>query len=239
MGATGIVVGCGSDGAPGQQGPAGSTGAAGGKGIGTTPEAAAGAIVPNAGILDREMDVVVTVDNTKLDATSAFDFGAGITVSNPQIVSPTTAFVHLKIDKAAATGSRDVKITASGKQLTSTKGFIVGGAVSVSVAEGTAEQGGYVLVDIQNRDHNAFNASGLKIESEKLAVDTPPVHHRDQRAARVPDHRPARAGRRHAAHAEQHRRHGQDGAHVPERGLAAQDDRTHADDADGGSGEDR
>src|SRR5687768_16497827 len=87
-------IGCGSDGQPGVAGPAGQAGTPGAKGdTGPAPEAAAGAIVPNVGILDRELDVVVTVDNTKLDAQSTFDFGQGVTVSNPQIVSPTTAFV--------------------------------------------------------------------------------------------------------------------------------------------------
>jgi hypothetical protein len=145
-----LVGGCGGEGPKGDPGPMGMQGPKGDPGPGTMPSA--GAVVPRIGLLDREMDVVVTVDDAKLDAQSTFDFGAGITVSNPVIVSATTAFVHLKIDKAAALGDRDVKINIGGTMLTAAKGFVVKPAIDVATDPAGAQQGGFALLEVVNND---------------------------------------------------------------------------------------
>jgi hypothetical protein len=156
------VVGCGNDGDKGEQGAPGMTGPKGDPG--PAPEPAAGAIVPRVGLIDREMDVVVTVDDAKLDANTTFDFGAGVTVSNPQIVSSTTAFVHLKIDAAATLGERDVKITIGTKMLVAMKGFVIKPAIDVKTDSAGAQQGAFALIDIQNNDTtNAFAPSSLSL----------------------------------------------------------------------------
>ncbi|MGH7283498.1 MAG: hypothetical protein ACRELY_18385 [Polyangiaceae bacterium] len=156
----GVVACGGSDGAPGAKGDTGAAGATGPAGD-ATPKSV-GVIVPNIGLLDRDLDVTVTTNGVDLTkAAPAVDMGAGVTVSNIQVLSSTTLYAHLKVDAAAATGARDVKVTEGSDSLTSTKGFTVATPMSVTVTPSPAQQGGLILVDATNLDQaHAFDTSG-------------------------------------------------------------------------------
>jgi len=132
----------GEPGAPGQNAP-GATGA----------DAQARFVVPNKGVLDREIDVVVSGAATKFDANTAVDFGAGITVVSKNLISPTSMSVKIKIDKGAALGPRDVTVAG----LVAAKAFDVRPAINVKTV-GAAEQGGLGIVELENLDERAFDA---------------------------------------------------------------------------------
>ncbi len=154
----------GSDGATGPAGAEGPAGAAGDKGdtgpagTGTTPSV--GVIVPNIGLLDREVDVTVTAQAVDFTAAAPkFDFGSGVTTSAIQVLSATTAYVHLTVDGGATTGVRDVKVTSGSNNLTSKGGFTVAAPLAVTVTPALT-QGGLALVDVDNLDvTHAFDAT--------------------------------------------------------------------------------
>lgn len=155
-----VLAACGSDGAQGPAGPAGE------KGESAAGEPTFGAVVPAAGYLDREETVVVTAAGAKFDANAPqLDFGAGVKVSDVQVISPTSVSVKLTIDKAAATGAHDVKITAGGKTVTGAKAFLVGAPIAVTLDK-PLSQGGLGKVTIKNLDRSsAFGvADNLKLE---------------------------------------------------------------------------
>ena len=157
-------IACG--GSDGAQGPAGAAGEKGDKGdtgpagTGTTPSV--GVIVPNIGLLDRELDVTVTAEAVDFTAaTPSFDFGAGVKTSNVQVLSATTAYVHLAVDAGAATGARDVKVTAGSNNLTSKNGFKVAAPITVTATPSALVQGGLAFVDVANNDtQHAFDTAG-------------------------------------------------------------------------------
>lgn len=156
----GVVACSGSDGAPG---PKGDTGAAGDKGDkgdpGDATPKSVGVIVPNIGLLDREMDVTITTNGVDLTkAAPTVDLGAGVTVSKIQVLSATTLYAHVAVDAGAATGARDAKVTAGSDSLTSTKGFTVAAPLQVTANPASVSQGDFVLVDVQNLDsQHAFD----------------------------------------------------------------------------------
>jgi hypothetical protein len=154
LGSLAVLAACGSDGAAGAQGEPGAAGPAG-NGL----EPSAGVVVPNVGLLDREHDVVVTVESLKLEAPPTLDFGAGITVSDVQLVSTSTVLAHVKVSPTAVIGTRDVKITAGSSTVTGTKAFKVLAPIEVKVSSGKAEQGNIVTVDLVNRDRSAFDTA--------------------------------------------------------------------------------
>lgn len=170
----------GSDGATGPAGaagPAGDKGDTGPAGTGTTPSL--GVIVPNIGLLDREVDVTVTAEAVDFTAAApTFDFGSGVKASNIQVLSATTAYVHLAVDAGATTGARDVKVTSGANNLTSKGGFKVAAPISVTVTPNPAQQGGFALLDVTNLDtQHAFDTAGnffvSSSEGIPLALTTP------------------------------------------------------------------
>lgn len=161
----------GSDGAPGAKGDpgaAGGPGSGGSGGDGSGGSASAGMIVPNVGLLDREGDVQINVAGLTVDSAPAVDFGAGVDVSNVQVVTPTTVSAHLKVSKSATIGDRDVKISAGGKDLTGTKAFHVLPPLDVKVSGGTVQQGGMFVLDVKNRDTQAFDTQNFALISSDL-----------------------------------------------------------------------
>ena len=155
------VVACsGSDGAKGATGDPGAAGAKGDPGD-STP-ASVGVIVPNIGLLDRELDVTITTNGVDLtQGAPTIDVGSGVTVSNIQVLSSTTMYAHFKVDGAATTGARDLKVMAGSNSLTSKGGFKVAAPMAVTLTPGTLQQGGFSFVDVDNLDtqHAFDNAS--------------------------------------------------------------------------------
>ena len=159
----GVVACSGSDGSKGATGDPGPKGDPGD----STP-ASVGVVVPNIGLLDRELDVTITANGVDFTAASpTVDLGAGVTVSNIQALSATTIYAHLKIDAAAATGARDVKVTAGSNSLTSKGGFKVAAAMDFEIKLGKAEQGGAIYYSVDNLDtQHAFDPNGFAISCD-------------------------------------------------------------------------
>ncbi len=139
----------------GSDGEKGEKGEPGGPGTGTT-DPSAGLVFPNKGLLAREVDVVLTVNDTKLDSGTTLDFGKGITATDITVTSPTALTAHLKIESDAALGKHDVKITSGSDVLTATGAFTVRPAIEVKV-DGVAKQGGLVKVTLTNNDTIPFD----------------------------------------------------------------------------------
>ncbi|MEO7109866.1 MAG: hypothetical protein ABI183_05470, partial [Polyangiaceae bacterium] len=158
----GIVACSGSDGSPGPAGAAGAAGADGAAGPAGAGVASAGLIVPNVGLLDRELDVTITAQSVDFTtAAPTLDFGTGVTTSKVQVLSPTTLVVHLAVDAKATTGARDVKITAGAAALTSKLGFTVAAPLDLTVTPSAIAQAGLNDIAAQNLDYpHAFDTSG-------------------------------------------------------------------------------
>lgn len=159
IGATALVLACGSDGAPGAPGEPGKAGApADVPGGGDPLDPSSGLIVPNKGVLDRALEVTIGGSGTAYTDATKVDFGAGVTVGKVRAISPTSLSVELTIAADAEVGARDVKI---GEEVA--KGaFSVLPALDLQVS-GKAEQGGSFVVAFTNNDSKAF-ATGDSFE---------------------------------------------------------------------------
>jgi parallel beta-helix repeat protein len=67
----------------------------------------------------------VTIAGTNFTGATAVSFGAGVAVNSFSVDSPTQIIANITIDVTAATGSRDVSVTAPGGTETLTGGFTV------------------------------------------------------------------------------------------------------------------
>jgi len=151
-----VFAACSGD--PGEKGDTGAPGAAA-----TNNEPQARFVVPNKGVLDRELDIVVSGSATKFDQSTAVELGEGITVVSKNVISPTSLGVKIKIEKTAALGPRDVKIGG----LVAAKAFEVKAGISVK-ATGSAQQGGLGVVEVENLDDRAFDANAFQIAATGL-----------------------------------------------------------------------
>jgi hypothetical protein len=159
----GAILACaaGQDGTNGKDGTSGADGKDGKDG--TILDPSASLIVPNVGLLDRELDVQLNLDSVKMTTVPALDFGPGVTVDKPYLASETAVHAHLVVDPKAIIGTRDVKITADGRDLIAKKSFTVSSPVTASVIGGKLEQGGIAMLQIQNHDAHAFDPRLLRI----------------------------------------------------------------------------
>ncbi|MBL0195511.1 MAG: hypothetical protein IPQ09_15040 [Myxococcales bacterium] len=167
-GLTALLVACGgadgAAGAPGKDGAQGAAGAAGKPGDSAKVEPTVSFVTPSKAVLDREIDVVVSGSGTTFTGAAKVDFGAGITVSNVRVVSPTSLAMKVKIAPTAALGLRDVMV--DGQKLE--KAFAVQPAISV-LPVGKVEQGGVAQVAIQNNDlANPFDKDNFKVDAPEL-----------------------------------------------------------------------
>ena len=167
-GLTALLVACGgadgAAGAPGKDGAQGAPGAPGKPGDSAKVEPTVSFVTPNKAVLDRELDVVVSGSGTAFAATAKVDFGAGVTVSDVRVVSPTALALKVKIAPTAALGLRDV--TVDGQKLV--KAFAVLPAISVFPV-GKVEQGGVANVAVQNNDPaNPFDKDNFKVDAPEL-----------------------------------------------------------------------
>src|SRR5215472_5803215 len=123
----------GSSGSNGNQGPPGPQGPPG-----TSVAPSLVGVTPRVLLLDREVDVVIAGNATTFTGMEMPDFGAGVGVFNVTLISPTALGAHLKVDKAAAVGPRDLHVGS----LTAAQAFTVAPPIAVSVLAGTPAQGG-------------------------------------------------------------------------------------------------
>jgi len=94
------------------------------------------AVNPNSGAPGNTVNV--TISGIGFLAGTSFDFGAGITVSQPTIVDVNTATVTLTISAAAAPGPRDVV----GTQGTGDRPGTEGGSLTATLVNGFTVSGG-------------------------------------------------------------------------------------------------
>ena len=108
-------------------------------------------VFPEAGFIGRTTRVEISGDATSWDATTKVALGAGVTVSNIEVISPSALQADLTIDPTAAPGKQDVVITDGGDTLTLAQSFELQAAFT-AVADPNFEQGGFGTVNITNLD---------------------------------------------------------------------------------------
>lgn len=118
-------------------------------GCGGTDPTASG-IFPAEGFAGRSLRVEISGDATAWTSGAVVNFGAGVTVTNVAVASPTALFADISIDSTAATGLQDVTVESGGHYLLK-QAFEVVSPVEVSFI-GPIEQGGRPRFAIENRD---------------------------------------------------------------------------------------
>ena len=89
------------------------------------------AVTPNRG--KTGTTVLATIDGTGFVSGGAVSAGAGITVSNVAVLSPTRMTAQFAIADSAALGARNVRVTVPGAVATLTNGFTVLPAVTLDL----------------------------------------------------------------------------------------------------------
>src|ERR1700733_12649348 len=120
----------------------------------------AGAITPTAngvfpaqGFIGGTLRVEISGDATSWASGATVDFGAGVTVSNISIASPTDLFADLAIDPTATPGLHDVTVTSNGTFKLS-QAFELQTPVSATIV-GDLVQGTVVQLTITNLNFDA------------------------------------------------------------------------------------
>ena len=104
-------------------------------------------VFPSSAFLGRKLRVEVSGDNTNWKAGTSVDFGAGVTVQNVAVASPTTLFADVTILDDAAPGLRDVTV---GKDVLK-EAFQLESAITLKF-RGTVAQGSIATFSINNHD---------------------------------------------------------------------------------------
>lgn len=124
-------------------------------GCGNDPEQSINGVFPSSGFIGRTVRVEVSGDNVSfVDGSVSLDFGAGITVANVVVASPTSAFADVTISDTAALGTRDVKVTSGKDALTLRSAFNLESPLAFTT-QGTLAQGSVVAFTARNRDFDA------------------------------------------------------------------------------------
>jgi len=108
-------------------------------------------VFPETGFIGRTTRVEISGDTTSWDATTKVALGAGVTVSNIEVISPSSLQADLTVDPTAAPGKQDVVITDGGDTLTLAGAFELQ-APFTAVADPNFEQGGFGTVNVTNLD---------------------------------------------------------------------------------------
>jgi hypothetical protein len=155
-GATGDTGATGTPGMTGATGTVGMTGATGQEGM---PSGSADAVVaaPFQGFLDRQYTLLLTSPIGGLAAGATVDFGTGITVSNPTVISDAVMSVDVDVTPAAATGARTFNITSGSHMLSG--GFLVSAELTATPVSGTFAQGAITSVHVIDADTTSFSSS--------------------------------------------------------------------------------
>ena len=96
---------------------------------------------PGAAMQGALMAVNILGRHTAFDATTSFDFGAGITVQSVEVLGPTIARVTIKIGDLAPQGVHGVTSTTTGAVLGGGAFYVTPSqAAIVSVTPNTAKQ---------------------------------------------------------------------------------------------------
>lgn len=120
-------------------------------GSGTTPTASG--VFPAEGFQGAALRIEITGDATNWDTTATVDFGAGITVNDVSVASPTDLFADITIDPSAASGKNDVTITGGGT-FKLTQAFEIKSPLTAAIT-GDLVQGTIVSFIINNHNFDA------------------------------------------------------------------------------------
>jgi hypothetical protein len=119
-------------------------------GCGDSTNPSASGVFPAEGFAGRSLRVEISGDATSWSDGAVVNFGAGVTVSNVMVASPTDLFADVTIDSAAAEGLQDVSVS-SGGTYTLKQAFQVKSPVELAF-EGGVEQGGLPYFTLTNHD---------------------------------------------------------------------------------------
>ncbi|MFT3694842.1 MAG: hypothetical protein QM831_16960 [Kofleriaceae bacterium] len=122
----------------------------GGNGSGSSTPPTVSGVFPLSGFTGRTVRIEISGDATTFADGATIDLGAGITVKNVTVGSPTSLFADAVIDPTADLGKRDVKVTNGADSLTLTKAFEVDAAISIATS--APVQGGLMAFEIVNND---------------------------------------------------------------------------------------
>jgi RHS repeat-associated protein len=117
-------------------------------------------IFPNSGLPGQTELVTITGQGTNFAVgTTQVDFGAGITVSNPTVTSPTAVNANISIASTAALGARTVTVTTGTEVDTLANGFTVGTAPAsiTSTVPVFGEQGAIISAIVVSGNGTHFN----------------------------------------------------------------------------------
>jgi hypothetical protein len=159
IGAMAIMLGgCGdggsAEGPPGGPGPAGPDGP---EGPAAEPDEPSITGVSPAWVwLSRSQAITIGGYNTDWDDATSVDFGAGITVDDVVVASPTSLVATISVTDGAAVGRRDVVVTSGGDSLTHAGAFDVRPGADVTIIAGDGTQGSFnvFLIDLHDAAHS-------------------------------------------------------------------------------------
>ena len=108
-------------------------------------------VFPSSAFLGRQVRVEISGDVTEWKAGASVDFGAGVTVANVSVASPTALFADVTVLDDAAPGLRDVTVVSGGNTLVLKEAFQLESAISLKF-RGTIAQGSVATFAINNHD---------------------------------------------------------------------------------------
>jgi hypothetical protein len=117
------------------------------------PDESVSGVFPSSAFLGRQVRVEISGDVTEWKAGASVNFGAGVTVQNVAVASPTALFADITVLDDAAPGLRDVTVESGGKSLVLTEAFQLESAISLKF-RGTVAQGSVASFAINNHDFN-------------------------------------------------------------------------------------
>lgn len=133
-------------------------------------------VFPAEGFAGRSLRVEISGDATEWTSGAVVNFGAGVTVADVTVASPTALFADISIDSAAATGLQDISVASEGT-LTLKHAFEVRSPIALAFT-GPVEQGGRPRFSIVNRDFaHPFDLTAESGELVDLAVQGPAGTH--------------------------------------------------------------
>lgn len=153
-----VVASCSAEAGPtGPAGPEGPQGPQGPAGPGTAPSISA--VSPLFLYREHEDTIVITGSGTSWTSAAQIDFGAGVTVTQATVASPTAIVALVVADSTAPLGVRDVSVTEGSDDVTFVDVFEVRAPLFVVLSRGAFVRGGVLEgVLVQRNDERLFHA---------------------------------------------------------------------------------
>jgi hypothetical protein len=121
-------------------------------GCGDDPDQSLNGVFPSSGFIGRKVRVEVSADNASfVDGAVMVDFGAGVTVENVTVSSPTAIFADITISDTAPLGLRDVTLRSGSDSMSLREAFKLESPLAFTT-QGTLAQGSVVAFTARNLD---------------------------------------------------------------------------------------